>query len=235
MRICCFVQSGALAVAGGRDIVEPINKLLNLPFCVKIATQDWHPLDHVSFASNHAPPGNKPGTVITIHNPENPSETEQITLWPDHCVQHSEGAQLVQELDASKLNHFVRKGTDKNVEMYSAFRANYRSPCISESDLLELLRRSAIDKVLVVGLAADYCVKYTAMHSAEESFQTVVLADATRAIGQSEQSERALRHDLARHGVAYMSIAEAGLAYEGARSARTNKDSQQPGKGREVS
>lgn len=178
---------------------------------MKIATQDWHPQDHVSFASNHDPPNDKPGSIIAVANPENSSEKELITLWPDHCVQDSFGAQLVAELNASRIDRIVRKGSDKRVEMFSAFKANYTSPCISQSGLSDSLKEAAATEVFVVGLAADHCVKYTAMHSAEEGFETIVLTDATRAIDQSEDAQEALKHNLATHGVAYRTIAEAEL------------------------
>ncbi|KAG0651677.1 Nicotinamide deamidase [Hyphodiscus hymeniophilus] len=112
--------NGSLAVANGRDIIPTINTLLSLPFALKIATKDWHPADHISFASNHA--GKKPFTdFTTIINPTNAAETYETRLWPVHCIQNTAGAELLPELDISKIDKVVEKGTVKEVEMYSAF------------------------------------------------------------------------------------------------------------------
>jgi nicotinamidase-related amidase len=170
-------------VNGGRDIVPTINELLSLPFLIKVATKDFHPQDHISFASNHPAPNNEPfKSTATITNPLNADETQETLLWPDHCVQGTKGAELVPELDASKIDHVVEKGQDKRVEMYSAFASPFKSPRIAESDLAETLRNAGITDVFVVGLAADYCVKYTAIDAAKEGFKTWVVGDATRAV-----------------------------------------------------
>jgi nicotinamidase-related amidase len=170
-------------VTGGRDIVPTINALLSLPFAIKVATKDFHPQDHISFASNHPAPNNEPfKSTITIANPHNANETQETLLWPDHCVQGTKGAELVPELDASKIDHVVEKGQDKRVEMYSAFASPFRNPHVAESDLADTLRNAGITDVFVVGLAADYCVKYTAIDAAKEGFKTWVVGDATKAV-----------------------------------------------------
>jgi nicotinamidase-related amidase len=170
-------------VTGGRDIVPVLNQLLALPFAVKIATKDFHPPDHISFASNHPPPNNKPfESLITIANPLNPSETEETLLWPKHCVQGTKGAELLPELDTSKVHTIVEKGQDKRVEMYSAFADPFKNPCVSKSNLAKILHDEGITDVFVAGLAADYCVKYTAIDSAQEGFKTRVIGEATRAV-----------------------------------------------------
>ncbi|KAL6702747.1 NAD(+) salvage pathway protein [Coniothyrium glycines] len=175
--------NGTLAVQGGRDIVPTINDLLALPFALKIATKDWHPQDHISFASNHPAPHNKPfETSITVQNPLNPEETQETRLWPDHCVQGTKGAQLLPELDIGKVDQIVEKGQDKRVEMYSAFKDPFSKPCVVQSGLAQTLRDASITDVFVVGLAADYCVKDTALGARNEGFKTWVIGDATKAV-----------------------------------------------------
>lgn len=151
-----------------------------------MATKDFHPQDHISFASNHPPPNNKPfESEITIANPYNPEETETTRLWPDHCVQGTKGSELVPELDVSKVQHIVEKGQDKRVEMYSAFAAPFENPVVSRSGLADTLKQAEITHVYVVGLAMDYCVKFTALDAAKEGFSTYVIQEGTRAVDPS--------------------------------------------------
>ncbi|KAF2119731.1 Isochorismatase-like protein [Lophiotrema nucula] len=181
--------NGSLAVEGGRDIVPTINELLSLPFPIKVATKDFHPQDHISFASNHPPPNNKPfesTTVIT--NPLNPEEKEETRLWPDHCVQGTKGSELLPELDVSKVHQIVEKGQDKRVEMYSAFMDPFPT-CVSRSGLSKILKDAGVTDVFVVGLAADYCVKFTALDAKKEGFTTWVIAEATKAVDPSSLSD----------------------------------------------
>jgi len=180
------VKNGSLAVQGGRDIVPLLNDLLSRPFAIKVATKDFHPQDHISFASNHDAPNNKPfESVISIQNPLNPAETQETRLWPDHCVQGTKGSELLPELDINKVDRIVEKGQDKRVEMYSAFADPFKNPCVSKSGLAEMLHEAAITDVFVVGLAADYCVRYTALDSAKTGFKTRVIGEATRPVDPS--------------------------------------------------
>jgi nicotinamidase-related amidase len=166
--------------------VPTINELLSLPFVIKVATKDFHPQDHISFASNHPAPNNKPfESTVTISNPHNADETQETQLWPDHCVQGTKGAELVPELDVAKVDHIVEKGRDRRVEMYSAFADPFRSPCVVKSSLAKTLQDAGITDVFVVGLAADYCVKHTAIDSAKEGFKTWVIGEATKAVNPS--------------------------------------------------
>jgi nicotinamidase-related amidase len=177
-------------VTGGRDIVPSINEFLTYPFALKVATKDFHPKDHISFASNHSPPNNKPfESTFIIRNPENPDETQETRLWPDHCVQGTKGSELLPELDVGRVDHIVEKGQDKRVEMYSAFADPFKSPCVAKSNLAETLRKAGITDVYVVGLAADYCVKYTAIDAQKEGFRTWVVGDATKAVDPSAMEE----------------------------------------------
>ncbi|RFU24754.1 hypothetical protein B7463_g11584, partial [Scytalidium lignicola] len=155
---------------------------------MKIATRDWHPSDHISFASNH--PGASPYiSTTTVINPSNPSETYESRLWPDHCIQGTSGAQLVPELDRSKIDAVVDKGMRKEVEMYSAFFDPLQKPRISDSGLSGMLKSKGITDVYVVGLAADYCVKFTAIDAAKEGFRTFVIEEGTRAVDPGTWSE----------------------------------------------
>ena len=159
-----------------------INELLALPFALRVATKDFHPQDHISFASNHPAPDNKPFvSKAIIKNPLNPEETQETQLWPDHCVQGTEGAELLPELHVSKVDRIVEKGQDKRVEMYSAFADPFPSPC-SQSDLADTLRKAGITDVYVAGLAADYCVRFTALDAQKNGFRTWVIGEATKAV-----------------------------------------------------
>ncbi|KAF1816173.1 Isochorismatase hydrolase [Eremomyces bilateralis CBS 781.70] len=175
--------NGSLAVKGGRDIAPVLNRLLDLPFTLKIATKDWHPKNHVSFASNHPHPNNKPfESFFTITNPLNPAESAATRLWPDHCVQRTPGAELAPELDQTKLDEIIEKGQDERVEMYSVFADLFVNPTVYRSGISKMLKEKEITHVYVAGLAMDYCVKYSALHAAKEGFGTVVIADATKAV-----------------------------------------------------
>ncbi|PQE29991.1 Pyrazinamidase nicotinamidase protein [Rutstroemia sp. NJR-2017a WRK4] len=177
--------NGSLAVANGRDTIPVINTLLTYPFPVKVATKDWHPSNHTSFASNH--PGTKPFTdFTTIVNPSNPSEAYSTRLWPDHCIQDTLGSEHPFELNTTHFTKTIHKGQNPQVEMYSAFYDPLKSPRCSDSGLAAYLKEEGITDVYVVGLAADYCVKYTAEDAAREGFKTYVVEEATRAVDPTE-------------------------------------------------
>ncbi|KHN94693.1 nicotinamidase [Metarhizium album ARSEF 1941] len=170
--------NGALAVPSGRAIANLINSLLALPFALKIATRDWHPPAHVSFASNH--PSAAPFTSrAAIHHPSDPSRSYTTTLWPVHCVQDTPGAQLVPELDLSRVHLVVDKGQDPRVEMYSAFHDPFR---VSDSGLASKLKDHHITHVYVVGLAADFCVRATAQDAADQGYKTYIVEEATKPV-----------------------------------------------------
>jgi nicotinamidase-related amidase len=179
-------------VEGGRDLVPLINKLLeSTKIAIKVATQDWHPKDHISFASNHPGPDNKPfESFIDMPNlvAGKPDETMKQRLWPVHCVQGTEGAEIVDGLLTEKVDVFVKKGMDSRVEMYSAFTdsfGNVTSQGVSE-DLGQILRDRGISQVYVVGLAGDYCVKYTALGAVKVGGMTVsIIEDAQKGVDPS--------------------------------------------------
>lgn len=170
-----------MSVPHGEEVIKPINQLLTLPFALKIATKDWHPKNHVSFASNH-PGAEAYSTMATIKNPKNLSETYESLLWPNHCVQHTPGASLHRDLDLRRLDKILEKGTMKEVEMYSAFYPPLSNPRVGDSGLANLLRENGITDVYCVGLAADYCVGATAADAAKEGFRTWIIDEATRAV-----------------------------------------------------
>ncbi|KAJ4165794.1 hypothetical protein LMH87_007409 [Akanthomyces muscarius] len=177
--------NGSLAVPDGRAITPLINTLLALPFAVRVATRDWHPAQHISFAASH--PGS-PAPFTSSHTIVHPTTQQRYStsLWPVHCVASTPGAQLVPELDLSLIDHVVDKGQRADREMYSAFYDPFGE---SDSGLAGLLRERGVSHVYVAGLALDYCVRATAEHAAREGFRTVVLADATRAVFPNKWDE----------------------------------------------
>jgi len=168
-----FLPGGSLAVKEGDKIIPIVNELMD-KFDLIVATQDWHPSGHGSFASNHK--GKKPGEQIVLNG------LDQI-LWPDHCVQNSPGAEFSKELDVSKINHVIQKGTDIIIDSYSGFFDNGKK---KDTGLHQFLQEKNVEMVFIVGLATDYCVKYTALDAAELGYRTFVIADATRAVNLQE-------------------------------------------------
>jgi nicotinamidase-related amidase len=185
-------------------VASVINVLLGLPFKIKIATQDYHPSNHISFASQHKDAQPFTSTHI-ITNPEasdpNAAESQQITLWPDHCVQGTPGCEFIPELNLSLINRIIKKGEDRRVEAYSGFGPDFRKPAIAMTGLADILRENGIKKVVVCGLALDYCVKCTAIDSAKEGFKTIVVEDAAKAVDQSESARLRVHDELEAHGV----------------------------------
>ena len=183
-----FMEGGALAAEEGSAVVNPIAGLMGQDrFDLVVATQDWHPPGHVSFASSHDDA--QPFDVIDLYG------HEQV-LWPDHCVQGSDGSALHTGLPLERLSAIIRKGDDPAVDSYSGFRNNWnadgeRPP----TGLAGYLRERGIDTVYVCGLARDFCVKWTAEDAAAEGFRTVVLWDLTRPVdsGDDEAVAASLR------------------------------------------
>ncbi len=190
-----FVPGGALAVPGGDAIIEKLNEL-QPRFSLVVASQDWHPAGHRSFASAH--PGHAAFT-----------ETEwqglPQMLWPDHCVQGTPGAELHPALNTSRVEAIFRKGTDPDIDSYSAFFDNGHRKA---TGLGAYLRGRDVTRVYIAGLAADYCVYFTAKDALAEGFEAVVLEDATRAI--SAPGWKAAKQDLLALG-ALVQTSHAGL------------------------
>ena len=164
-----FLPGGSLAVKDGDQIIPLINKLQPY-FDLVVATQDWHPAEHKSFAANHE--GKEPGEAIEL-------DGLQQVLWPVHCVQDSEGARLSDDLDQWKIDKVIFKGTNPMIDSYSGFFDNGKKQA---TELEEYLRSKNVQGVCVVGLAADYCVKFTAIDSVQLGFRTYVMSDATKAV-----------------------------------------------------
>lgn len=164
-----FCPGGALPVPGGDEIVPVINSLMER-FTHVVATQDWHPPGHVSFASSHG--GKDPFDTVLVNG------IEQV-LWPDHCVQGSSGAALHPELDQRGLHLILRKGTERNLDSYSAFFENDRKTL---TGLASYLREVGMSAVWLCGLAADVCVFYSAMDAVRLGFHTTVIEDGVRGV-----------------------------------------------------
>lgn len=164
-----FLPGGNLAVAGGDEIIEPINALARR-FENVIQTQDWHPADHVSFASNH--PGMEPFQTIEL-----PYGTQ--VLWPDHCIIGSRGAQFSIALDIPNVQTIVRKGYRDTIDSYSAFKENDHK---TATGLAGYLRERGIKRLFFTGLATDFCVAWSAEDGMDLGFESIVIEDATRAI-----------------------------------------------------
>jgi nicotinamidase-related amidase len=168
-------------VPEGRSIAPTVNSLLGLPFAVKVATRDWHPATHVSFAANHGASARPFTSTTTVRHPSDPSRGYETTLWPVHCVAGTAGAQLVPELDAGSVDAVLDKGRDARVEMYSAFFDPFGGD-VEDSGLAARLAAAAVTHVFVVGLAADFCVRATAEHARELGYVTCVVEEGTRPV-----------------------------------------------------
>lgn len=164
-----FIPGGTLAVDDGDQVIGPANAIQPL-FDLVVATQDWHPRNHKSFASNHS--GKKAFEVIKLHG------ADQV-LWPDHCVQGTDGAKFHQALAMDRVEAIFRKGMDPEIDSYSGF---YDNGYKKSTGLAGYLHERNVDKVFVCGLAGDYCVAFTAKDAIKEDFQTYVIEEVTRSI-----------------------------------------------------
>jgi nicotinamidase/pyrazinamidase len=181
-----FIPGGALPVPAGNEVVPLINRLMPL-FPLVVATQDWHPAGHVSFASSH--PGKRPFEVIDLAG-------NQQVLWPDHCVQGSAGADFAPALETFRFAVIIRKGTDPHIDSYSGFYDNRRQ---RSTGLAGYLREQGVTEVYLCGLASEYCVFYTALDAQEAGFSTYYIEDATRPIQQ--EAFEAAKKSLQKEGV----------------------------------
>jgi nicotinamidase/pyrazinamidase len=175
-----FVPGGALAVPRGDEVV-PVANRVQPRFELVVATQDWHPPGHGSFASRH--PGHRPGDVIDL------AGLRQV-LWPDHCVQGSPGADFVPGLDMNRVEAIFRKGTDPGIDSYSGFFDNGHR---RSTGLGDYLKGRGVNELYVLGLATDYCVKFTALDARRLGFRTFVVEDGSRGVEREPGDvERAL-------------------------------------------
>ena len=171
-----FIPGGALAVPDGEKIVPVINELQK-KFDLIVATQDWHPADHASFASNH--PGKNAFEKIDLHG------MEQV-LWPDHCIQGSDGADFHPDLETNRIEAIFRKGMDSEIDSYSGFFDNGHR---KSTGLAGYLREKGVSEVHFCGLAADFCVYYSIKDALKENFTVTLIEDATRPLDK-EQFEK---------------------------------------------
>ncbi len=163
-----FCPNGALAVKDGDKIIPSINLMMD-SFDLTLATQDWHPPGHGSFASSHF---KNVGEVIELEG------IKQI-LWPDHCVQNTEGARLNENLDLNKIAKIFKKGIHQNIDSYSGF---FENDHLTATTLGPYLKSINLTDLTIVGLATDYCVKYTALDAIKMGFNTTVLVNACRGV-----------------------------------------------------
>jgi nicotinamidase/pyrazinamidase len=174
-----FCPGGSLAVADGDSIMQPINAMMDA-FDLVILTQDWHPEGHSSFASSHE--GAAPFTLTDM--PYGPQ-----VLWPDHCIQGSDGAAFHPALDTVRADAVIRKGTNPAVDSYSAFFENDKA---TATGLAGLLRDRGCEDITMVGLATDYCVAWSALDGVANGFRVDVRLPACRAIDLDGSLDKAL-------------------------------------------
>jgi len=194
----CFVPGGSLAVKGGDEIVPLINRLAK-SFHNVVLTQDWHTADHVSFASQHE--GKKPFEAIQL------SYGTQV-LWPDHCVQGTEGAAIVSGINIPHAELIIRKGFHRDVDSYSAFLEADRK---TQTGLAGYLKGRGIKRVFVCGLATDYCVAWSALDARKFGFQADVIEDACRGIDLNGSIAKAWA-DMTKAGVKRIQSADIEMA-----------------------
>ena len=188
-----FIPGGSLEVPDGDSIIGPLNRVQDR-FDLVVATQDWHPPDHVSFASNHK--GKKPYDVIEVHGMAQ-------TLWPDHCVQGSKGAGFHPDLDSNRIEAIFRKGTAREIDSYSGF---YDNGHLKSTGLAGYLREKGARDLYFAGLAADICVYFTIEDALEEGFKAAVLTDGVCALDAEGYEKK--RRELEEKGAAFVSTGE---------------------------
>ncbi len=182
-----FCPGGALAVKEGDQVIPVINEKQK-QFDLVVATQDWHPADHGSFAATH---NKKVYELIKLEG------LDQI-LWPVHCVQNTLGAELHKNLNRERIQKIIYKGTDKNIDSYSGFFDNGRRKA---TELEKYLREKGVKEVAIAGLATDYCVKFTALDAVKLGFKTTLILDACRGVDiNTGDVERAVK-EMAAAGV----------------------------------
>lgn len=182
-----FCPKGALAVAGGDMIIQPINAAMD-KFDIVVLTQDWHPTDHKSFASSHA--NKEPFDTVVM------SYGDQV-LWPDHCIQGSMGARFHPDLNHTRADVIIRKGSNPAVDSYSAF---YENDKVTPTGLHGYLKNRDVTKLTLVGLATDYCVAFSALDAAKLGYAVTVRLDMARGI-DSDGSLKAAIDKMSKAGI----------------------------------
>jgi len=193
----CFLPGGSLAVKDGHQIIPVINRLAK-GFTNVVITQDWHTPDHISFASHHT--GKKPFEVVDL-------EYGKQVLWPDHCVQGTEGAALSKDLAIPHAQLVIRKGFHKDVDSYSAFM---EADGKTSTGLASYLKARKMKRVFVAGLATDFCVAWTALDARKAGFETYIVEDASRGIDTKGSLAKAW-HDTSKAGVKRIQSADIAI------------------------
>jgi nicotinamidase/pyrazinamidase len=189
-----FLPGGALGVPDGDQVIPVINRLTEC-FALVLATQDWHPANHGSFAANH--PNRRPGELIDLHG------LMQV-LWPVHCVQGSPGADFSARLRTGRIGKVFQKGIDPEIDSYSGFFDNGRK---RSTGLVEYLREQEVSELFICGLATDYCVKFSALDSIGSGLRTSVIEDACRGVDLKPGDSAAAIAEIRKAGA---SIVESG-------------------------
>lgn len=184
-----FLEGGALAVPEGNSVIPYINQIIqSANYDEVILTQDWHPQTHKSFAENN---GRKVGESINLNG------VAQF-MWPNHCIQDTFGAEFHKDLDRSKVTHIVQKGKNEQIDSYSAFQDNNH---FVKTDLDDYLKFHDIKLVEVVGLALDYCVKYTCLDAVENGYITCLHFRGTKGVNVKPENSRDTLYQLMEKGV----------------------------------
>lgn len=190
-----FCHGGSLAVPDGDAVILIANQLQPY-FDIIIATKDWHPKDHTSFASNHS--GKKIGDIVKV------KDMPQI-LWPDHCVQHSKGSEFHPQLHTETIQKIIYKGTDKHIDSYSAFFDNAH---LRETGLATYLHELGVHTIYIMGLATDYCVKYSCRDAVKCGFETYVIEEGCRGVELKPGDVAAAFNEMRTEGIHVVSFAK---------------------------
>jgi len=194
-----FMPFGSLPVAEGDAVVAVANAIAPA-FDLVVATQDWHPAGHGSFASAH--PGHVPGDVVELGGVSQ-------TLWPDHCVQNTPGASFHSGLDVAAIDHVVRKGTDPAIDSYSGFFDNGH---LKDTGLAAFLAEKGVDEVWLVGLATDYCVRFSALDARAAGLSCVLVLDGVRGVDLAPGDVDSAVEEMRSAGCRVTTSAELGCA-----------------------
>lgn len=191
-----FMPGGALSAHEGDQVIPIIDRIIKLPFDVKIATKDWHPKEHVSFADNHQ---KQPGSNILL-------EGYSQTLWPMHCVQGSFGAEFVKGWDISLIQFVILKGTDPQIDSYSTFFDNRH---LKATPLERILKDNNVESLFFAGLATDYCIKFSVLDAIQLGFKKVhVILDACRGVNVLPQDSQQAIDEMKKAGAIIMTSQE---------------------------
>lgn len=190
-----FLPGGALGVQEGDQVIPVINSLMNQNFDLIVASKDWHPLKHGSFAQTHQ---KQVGEHIQLNG------LDQI-LWPVHCVQNTKGAEISSEINRFKFDHIFHKGTDLEFDSYSAFFDNGH---LKATGLGGYLKEKGVTELYITGLTTDFCVKFSVLDALKLGFRTYVIADACRAVNLLPDDEKNSLEEISSAGATVITASE---------------------------